>query len=50
MKQNGNSGPGKIGPPPPVNSVNAGICNSGFTMITPIASSTMVPILVNELR
>ena len=31
-------------------SVNAGICNSGFTMITPKASSAMVPILVNELR
>ena len=29
MKQNGNSGPGMIGPPPPANSVNAGILQLG---------------------
>ena len=50
MKQNGKSGPGMIGPPPPANSVSAGILNSGLTMITPRASRKMVPILVNELR
>ena len=50
MKANGKSGPGMIGPPPPANSVNAGIFNSGLTIITPKASSRMVPIFVNELR
>ena len=50
MKQNGNRGPGKIGPPPFAYSVSAGILNSGFTQITPSASRKMVPILVNELR
>jgi hypothetical protein len=50
MKQNGNSGPGTIGPPPPANSLSAGICNSGLTMMTPIASRKIVPIFVNELR
>ena len=50
MKQNGNSGPGMIGPPPPANSLSAGIFNSGLTMITPIASRKIVPILVKELR
>ena len=49
-KQKGNSGPGMIGPPPPANSVKAGIFSSGLTIITPKASSRMVPILVNELR
>ncbi len=50
MKQKGKSGPGMIGPPPPTNSVSAGIWNCGFTMMTPNASRTMVPIFVNELR
>ena len=36
MKTNGNSGPGMIGPPPPMNCENAGICSIGLTMITPI--------------
>src|SRR5262245_53485926 len=50
MKQNGKSGPGIIGPPPLANSVIAGILISGLTMITPMASRKIVPILVNELK
>ena len=36
MKTNGKSGPGMIGPPPPMNCENAGACSSGFTIITPM--------------
>ena len=50
MKQKGKSGPGMIGPPPDTYWVKAGILSSGFTIMTPAASSTMVPIFVNELR
>ncbi|MNC91279.1 hypothetical protein D3C83_75110 [compost metagenome] len=50
MNTKGKSGPGIIGPPPAVNCEKAGACSSGLTMMTPIASRKMVPILVNELR
>ena len=50
MNANGKSGPGTIGPPPPTNSVNAGICRIGLTTMTPTTSSAIVPIFMNELR
>ena len=50
MNANGKSGPGTIGPPPPVNCENAGICSTGFTTMTPTISSAIVPIFMNELR
>ncbi len=50
MKTNGKSAPGMIGPPPPVNWLNAGACSSGLTTTTPRASNAMVPIFMNELR
>ena len=50
MKQNGNSGPGMIGPPPLMYSVSGGICSTGLTTTMPTTSSAMVPIFMNELR
>ena len=50
MKTNGNSGPGMIGPPPPMNCENAGAWSFGFTMITPSARNRIVPIFMNVLR
>ena len=50
MNANGNSGPGMIGPPPPVNWLNAGIFSSGFTRMTPMTRNAIVPIFMNELR
>ena len=50
MKQKGKSGPGMMGPPPPANSVSAGIWSTGFTMITPMTRNPIVPIFMNELR
>ena len=50
MNANGNSGPGTIGPPPPVNCENAGISSTGLTTMTPTTSIAIVPIFMNELR
>ena len=43
MKQNGKILPAKMGPVPSTNRVNAGICISGFTTITPMARKPIVP-------
>ena len=48
MKTNGKSGPGTIGPPPPVNWENAGICRTGLTTTTPTMSSAIVPIFMKS--
>ena len=50
MNTNGNSGPGTIGPPPPTNSVSAGIFSVGFTIDDADDRSAIVPIFMNELR
>ena len=50
MKTNGNTGPGKIGPPPPRYCENAGACSVGFTIMTPTTSAAIVPIFMNVLR
>ena len=44
MKMNGITGPPTMGPPPLVNSVNAGMLKSGMTNMMPRASAPMVPI------
>ena len=45
MNRNGNRPPAQTGPVPSTYFVIAGICNSGRTMMIPIASSAMVPTL-----
>jgi len=45
MNRNGNNPPDHTGPLPSTNLVSAGICKSGRTMTTPIASSRIAPIL-----
>ena len=45
MNRNGNRLPAQTGPVPSTNLVTAGICRSGRTIMMPIASSRMVPIL-----
>ena len=45
MNRNGNRLPAHTGPVPSMKLVTAGICRSGRTMMMPIASSTIVPIL-----
>src|SRR5258708_1085192 len=39
MNANGYTGPGTIGPPPPVNCENAGIWRTGLTTMTPMMRS-----------
>ncbi len=50
MKRNGNKLPAQTGPVPSTKRVTAAISRSGRTMIMPIASSVMVPILRNVER
>src|SRR3989338_3843287 len=50
INRNGNSFPGKTGPPPFTNWVNFGISILGATQITPAASKKITPIFKNELR
>ena len=45
MNRNGNNPPAQTGPVPSTYLVIAGICKSGRTMMTPIASSATVPTL-----
>src|SRR5436853_378969 len=50
MKQKGNNFPANTGPVPSINCVSAGMCTSGRTHKSPIASSAMVPILMKADR
>ena len=50
MNRNGKSGPGMMGPPPPMYCENAGMCSCGFSTITPTTRKAIVPIFMNVLR
>src|SRR3954451_8384814 len=50
MKRNGKSGPGMIGPPPPMYCENAGMCSVGFNTMTPSTRKAIVPIFMNVLK